>query len=240
MRAGCRIVQNALFVCGVFAVLSLFCADTAQALEEINLRGIVTDISGRPVTDAVISVYLTPDVRRVADFISAPTGTDGLYHVVAPPRKYWAVARIKTKVDGPLMLGDKHSGEPVMFELESGREAGMDFTVMDLKEAAQIKAKERKKLFRISGRIVDQSGAPVVPSYAIANKTERSAGIPDYLSAWVDDEGRYTLYLPPGKYFMGSAQDFPLDHYYYSSGETTIDADRSGVDVIIQSDTGKE
>ena len=241
MRAGYRTYKRTLFFCAACAVLSLFCAFDATALEEITLKGRVTDIAERPAEGAVVYVYVTPDAKRVADFISAPTGIDGQYHAVAPPGKYWAVARIKkSKSYGPLMPGDKHSGEPVMVELGPDSETEMDFTVMDLKEAAQTMAKEREELFRISGKIIDQSGAPVVPSYAIANKIERTGGIPDYLAAWVDKEGHYTLYLPPGKYYMGSAKDFPPDRYYYANGEITIEADMSDVNVIMQPDTGKD
>lgn len=196
-------------------------------------RGRVSDVDGRAVEGARIFVYGAPEVRRSADFISAPTDKDGLFRMVLPPGKFWSIARLKKgEAYGPLMPGDKHSGEPVEIELASGGEVSMDFTVADLKEAQKKKTREREGAVKISGKIVDKNGAPVKGAYAVANRTEKVSGIPEYVSAWVDAEGQYTLYLPRGKFHIGSAVEFPPERTSFMNGQIDVDADRSDFDIV--------
>ena len=219
-------------LCGAVCA-ALLCSGDVLALDSGVLKGRITDAAGRPAEGVVVSLYNSPDTKRVAEFISAPTEKDGRYRVDASPGNYWVVARLKkTRVDGPLMPGDKHSGEPVEAEVAPGGEITMDFTVADLKEAAKVRTKEGEGLVRISGRIIDEKGAPVKEAYAIANKNGKTSGIPDYLSAWVDREGRYILHLPKGRYSIGGAVMFPPGKDYFVKGEMTVEADRSDVDII--------
>ncbi len=208
----------------------------ASAGDASVFKGKVSDVDGRAVEGARIFVYGAPEVRRSADFISAPTDKDGLFRMVLPPGKFWSIARLKKGEDyGPLMPGDKHSGEPVEIELASGSEVSMDFTVADLKEAQKKRTREREGAAKISGKIVDENGAPVRGAYAFANRSETVSGIPDYLSAWVDDEGRFALYLPRGKYCLGGAIMFPPGQSYVLQGEMTFDGDKSGVTIVLTS-----
>lgn len=182
---------------------------------------------------ARLFVYDSPAVRRPADFMCGPTGKEGLFRLVLPPGKYWAVARVKkTEGYGPLMPGDKHSGEPAEIDLAAGREVNQDFIVADLREAGKIKTRDREGPVKITGRVIDEKGSPITNGYAIANRTEKISGIPDYVSAWVDVEGRYTLYLPPGKYYLGSAVTFPPDQPLSLKGPVMLNADRSNLDII--------
>ena len=197
------------------------------------LTGKVMDIEGRPVEGARLFLYDTPEVRRSASFISAPTGPDGTYRLIVTPGRYWSMARLK-KMDGygPLMAGDKHSGDPAEIELAEGQEMSRDFTVADLKDARRMRSKDREGPVTISGRIVDQKGLPVRGAYAIANRTEKTGGLPDYVSAWSDADGRYSLSLPPGRYYLGSALSFPPDERaVFLKGQVAIDAGRSDLDI---------
>jgi hypothetical protein len=150
-----------------------------------------------------------------------------------PHGKYWLVARLKkSKEYGPLMVGDRHSGDPEEIEIEPDSEVNMDFVVADLKEAIKMKREAVDRPFRISGKIIDKKGEPVTGAYAVAYKTKEMSRFPDYLSAWVDTEGRYTLYIPDGNYYIGGALTFPPDNNYFIHGEITVSSDESGIDIV--------
>jgi hypothetical protein len=127
-----------------------------------------------------------------------------------PPGTYWAVARLRTgETYGPLKPGDKHSGDPVEIELALGEVLDQNFTVVDIRETARLKKKTREDYVSIRGRVLDRNNMPVEKMYVIANKDKKCSGIPDYLSAWTDRTGSFTLYVPRGKYSIGYASSFP-------------------------------
>ncbi len=227
-----RLCLFSLFVY-LFALAAPAAGPDALAAEKSLLTGKVSDAAGRPVEGAMVFVYANASVRRSADFMSPPTDSDGVYRVFLPAGRYWAVARLKkTEGVGPLMPGDKHSGDPVEVDLTSENETGVDFTVADLKEAMGMREKPREGSVRITGRITDEKGSPLVGVYAVVCKRKELSGMPDYLSAWVDDDGRYALYIPKGKYYLGSAVAVPPGDSYVASGEITADADKDGVDIV--------
>jgi hypothetical protein len=76
---------------------------TARAAETSVFKGTVSDVDGKAVEGAMIYVYNSPEVRRAAEYISAPTGKDGVFRIVMPPGEYWAVARLK-KAEGLLTV----------------------------------------------------------------------------------------------------------------------------------------
>jgi protocatechuate 3,4-dioxygenase beta subunit len=169
----------ARYMCALFLVLSAWQGITAEqrtasAEEASVLKGRVSDADGRAVEGAKIFVYDSPDVRRPANFISAGTDKGGMFRMTVSPGRYWVVARLKKTEDyGPLLPGDKHSGEPVEGEIASRSEITMDFIVADLKEAIKIKTKSRERHVKISGRIIDEKGFPVVNFYALASRNEK-------------------------------------------------------------------
>jgi hypothetical protein len=233
-----------LCLCFLFLYLFSWAAPAAGpaalAAEKSLLTGKVSDGAGRPVEGAMVFVYGNPSVRRSADFMSPPTDPDGVYRIFLPPGRYWTVARLKkTEGVGPLMPGDKHSGDPVEVDLISENGAVVDFTVVDLREAIRMREKPREGAVRISGRIVDEKGVALAGVYAVAGRRERVSGIPEYLSAWVGDDGRYTLYVPKGKYHLGSAAAFPQGESYVGSGEIAADADKEGVDIVRKTGKGR-
>ncbi len=134
---------------------------------------------------------------------------------------------------GPLMPGDKHSGEPMEIEV-SGDAALADFTVADLKEAAGlIKRKTREDYLKITGRILGRDGKPARGVYAIASTTRSISEIPEYLSSWTDETGRYTLYLPRGKYYLGCSDFFPPGSRAAFTREMLIQGDKDDLDIIL-------
>lgn len=208
----------------------------AVAQQNTMLSGTVTGADGKALEGVLVFVYAGPDVHRSADFTSPPTDRDGRYRMTVPPGRYWAVARLK-KIEGfgPLMPGDRHSGEPREVEIGPGQDVEMDLVVADLKEAMRAKRKDREGPVRISGRILDDNGGPVRGAYAVANRTAKIVGMPDYLSAWTDEQGRYTLVVPRGLYSVGSATTFPPGDDLVIFETVTADADRAGLDIIRRS-----
>jgi len=223
-------------LCVLLAMAMLPCAPGASAVaaEPTVLQGQVSDVDGRAVEGARVFAYDDADVRRPANFISGTTDAKGSFRMTLVPGKYWLVARLKKGEEyGPLMPGDKHSGEPMVLDIASGRETSANFTVADLREARKLHARDRERPLKITGRIIDVSGAPVAKAYAVAHGSSTIEGIPDYLSAWVDAEGRYTMFVPPGTYFIGSASVFPPGRNYFLQGKITADSDRAGLDIIV-------
>ena len=175
--------------------------------EQFLLNGRVVDASGNPVEDAEVFAYDSATTRRPADFISARTGKDGTFSLSLPRGKYWTVARVrKGEKYGPLLPGDRHSGEPAEVEPGSGPELKKDFVVADIREVAQNRQKTREDYFRLSGRIVDRSGKAVKNAYVCVSGED---DIPAFISRWTDESGEYSLYLPPGKHSVRAAAQFP-------------------------------
>jgi hypothetical protein len=130
------------------------------------------------------------------------------------------------------MPGDKHSGDPVETDVAPGAGTELDFVVADLSEALKLHARERVGPARLQGRIVDEKGVPVKGAYAIAHRRDKILRVPDFLSAWVGDDGRYTLFLPRGRYYIGSAVKFPPGDDYLVDRQMTVDADTADVDIV--------
>lgn len=199
------------------------------------LSGKVTDVSGKPVADAEVYVYNTSNTRRPADFISAPTGSSGLYQVAVPPGTYWVVARLRKGEEkfGPLLPGDKHSGAPLEIEIRAGDNWEEDFIVSDLEETSKLAVKFDTSFVKIKGQLLTENGEPIADAYAFANRTEAPKRIPDYVSAWTGSDGWYTLFLPPGTYYFGLATEFPPGKETVPFQEVEIDKSDKNINIII-------
>ena len=198
----------------LFLLLCLFTLlispGTGYASGTFILQGNITTLGGEPAQDAEIYLYGTKNTRRPADFISPKTGPEGTYRMIWPTGTYWAVARIKKgERFGPLMPGDRHSGEPVQIVTDGEPQVNRDFVVADMQELAQKREKSRGDLLTLSGRVTDPSGNGVAGAYVYARTGRITATLPDYVSSWTDLSGRYHLKLPAGHYFLGSATAFP-------------------------------
>ncbi|RII26164.1 MAG: carboxypeptidase regulatory-like domain-containing protein [Geobacter sp.] len=193
-------------VCVLALSLNGFAAETSR------LKGTVLDSEGRPAEGAKLFIYGSSNVKRQADFISPMSGSDGRMLITLPAGRYWAVARLKKDGNyGPLMPGDKHSGEPVEIDMEAGRDTEASFVVADIREVGQKKRADTANSVRLWGRVVDAQGNPVANAYVFANREKDVDYVPDYLSPWTDETGNYSLSIPAtGRYFVGSVRQFPL------------------------------
>ena len=199
------------------------------------LEGRILDISEQPVKNSEVYVFDSPDVKRPADFISNRTVEDGRYSVQLPSGNYWAVAIFRKGGGrfGPLGPSDKHSGDPVAFEIAADGSRSMDFMVVNLREAARKHEKRSDELIKVTGRVVNQSGAPVQIAYAMAHKMQQFGNLPDYISAWTDEQGVYTLYLPPGRYFLGASVGFPPKNGYNLYLDQQFVGDTEKIDLVV-------
>lgn len=193
------------------AILCLAAAAPTIAAENPPLlKARVFDIEGRCMEGAKLFIYDSSNVRRPAQFITSLSDRAGLIQIAVPSGKYWVVARYKADGKyGPLMPGDKHSGEP--FEVDmTGGSAEADFVVADIRELGQKKRAGATEALRLKGRVLDTEGVAVTQALVYANRTQESSDLPDYVSAWTGDDGRYEIYLPPESvYYLGVSRQFP-------------------------------
>ena len=193
------------------ALMALFFYGTATIAESAVIRATIKDVNNKPAEGVKIFLYESTNVRKPADFISEVSNIQGKAVVTVPKGKYWAVARLKKGVlYGPLMPGDKHSGEPIEIDCSDDVETNAEFVVADIREVGQKRRTNNAETVRLSGRLLDKDGNPVAHAYAFAHGSREIEYIPEFLSTWTDQSGNYTLYLPSkGRFFVGAAQQFP-------------------------------
>lgn len=219
----------------------LLFASRATGESPLIFKGLVVDGAERPVAGAEVLVFDSADVKRPADYISEKTGADGLFLLQLRPGRYWtmAVQRTSGAKIGPLAPTDRYSGSPLVFEGKAGQEVNSDFTVMELKEAALLNRKRNDELIRVTGRILNVRGQPVAGAYVLAGPAPRGDW-PAYLSAWTEADGRYTIFLPKGKIFIGTSRIFSSGNGYHLAKEVDFVNDAVGVDLIIGDATPAE
>jgi hypothetical protein len=203
--------RTALSLLLVFSLTTLYCyPSTGEASANFVLKGRIIDVDGKPVEGGEIFVYDNTQTRRPADFISPITGRDGLYRIEIPAGRYWVVARVRSGARyGPLMSGGRHSGEAREIEAAAGQELALDFTVADVREMARNLRKSNDDYRSVGGRILDKNGRPVRGAYAFVRREKDGARLPDFISAWSAEDGRYTLHLPSGRYHLGASTAYP-------------------------------
>jgi hypothetical protein len=219
----------------MFLLVPMFlpAAPATGADDTFTLQGVISGISGEPVRDAELYIYGTPNTRRPADFISPKTGSNGAYRLILPKAVYWGVARIKKgERYGPLMPGDRHSGEPVRIDPDADAAMTLNFTVADMQELAKKREKERDELIEISGTITRDGKA--VTAYAFARTGKIAATLPEYFSGWTDESGRYSIKLQPGHYHIGCATDFPPANGSEGGREIDVTAGKLPVAINLQ------
>jgi hypothetical protein len=229
------VILHSWLVFSLIFAFSLSSNRVGMAAETALLKGKVTDFEGKPVEDAMIFIYQSPNTMRQPDFVSPKSDKEGRFSISLPPGRYWAVARVRKGDEvGPVLSGGKHSGEPAEIDMAGMGDFEEDFIVADIREVARMSARTRQEVVLISGKIVDSNGSLVKMAYALANRSDGFSGMPDYLSGWTDETGYYKLYLPRGKYYVGASTIYPPDkgsHIGYK--EITIEGDTSDIDIII-------
>jgi hypothetical protein len=233
-----KIIKIILIIC-----MTLVVPGMADSLERSILSGSVLDVKGNAVRGAEIHLYDSSDTGRAADFISGDTDAEGRFSVALPRGRYWAVARVSQGQEyGAIMPEDRYSGEPVVVDIERAGSFEQNFMVMNLIESAQMMQKKREDYFIVKGRIVDKNGVPVGNMYVFANRGIDMREFPDYISAWSNDKGKYSLHMPEGRYYVGYAAEFPPVMQNKMLVEIEVQNDREGFDVIadfIQEDVQK-
>lgn len=216
-----------------FLLLILLLPPAFAAAGSLSLKGRILDGGGRPVSGAEVYVFNSADVKRPADFISEKTGSDGHFQLALPPGRYWtmAIQRQGEARVGPLGPADLFSGEPLLFEGEADKQVVNDFTIISLKEAALRNRKRNEELIKVTGLIIDSAGVPVAGAYAMADSSPKGQ-LPLYLSTWSEADGRYTLFLPKGKIFLGVARVFPPGNDYHLDREADFNDDAVGEDLV--------
>ncbi|MBU0486091.1 MAG: DUF4198 domain-containing protein [Proteobacteria bacterium] len=228
------IYHGLLFGCLALGFLFL-AATTGSAMENFVLEGQIIDLNAKPVAGAEVYLFKTANVKRPADFISNRTTENGLFNLQVPTGKYWALAVYRKGGGkfGPLLKGDKHSGEPVIINSVDRRQMSVDFTVLDLREAAWQNQKKNEGLVKVSGLILNSSGQPVNMAYVMADQHRLFGSLPKYFSAWTGDDGSYVIYLPRGVFYLGASTGFPPENDYYLEKEIKLENDAIGVDLTI-------
>jgi hypothetical protein len=58
--------------------------------------------------------------------------------------------------------------------------------------------------------------------------------MPDYFSAWTGKDGRFTIYLPNGRFYLGVARDFAPEQTYAATTELVAGPDSAGKDLVLR------
>jgi len=198
--------------------------------------GRVIDVSRQPVANAAIFIYNSSNIRRPADYISPATDPTGAFRLTLPAGHYWAVARARQGEEkyGPLLPGDRHSGAPLETDIRSGETVEEEFIVADLRETSQLEVKLDTSFLQIAGVLLTTQGEPLANAYAYARREASGRGIPEFISAWTDDSGRYTLFLPAGTYWLGLARTFPPDPETVPWQKVVIDNPANNINIVLQ------
>lgn len=229
MKRGCIFLFSLLFLAMLLPVSPARGAD-----DTFTLQGVISGIAGGPVKDAELYIYGTANTRRPADFISPKTGSSGAYRMILPKAVYWGVARIKKgERYGPLMPGDRHSGEPVRIDPETDTVLTLDFTVADMQELAQKREKGRAELIEVSGSLT-RDGKAVADAYVYAKTGKIALVPPEYFSNWTDESGSFSIKLPPGHYHIGFDTEFPPAASGESIQEIDVTAGKLPVAIHLQ------
>ena len=211
-------------------------SSVAFAQENGTFSGRILDVAQQPVAGAAVFVYTSANIRRAADYISPATAGDGVFQVTLPAGHYWVVARARKGEQqyGPLLTGDRHSGAPMEIDVKAGQAGQEDFVVADLKETSRLAVKLDTSFLQIEGTLRSKDGKPLANGYAFARRDKAGKGIPEYVSAWSDENGKYTLFLPPGTYWLGLAYQFPPPAEIVPAQKMTIDKPAKNINIVYQ------
>ena len=192
----------------LFVLVVLAALVTQAGAEEMVLRARMVDANGKPVTGAEVFLYVSPDVRRPADFISPKGGSDGRTELRVPAKQYHAVARLRSgDYYGPLGGSDRHSGDPLVIEPAPSQD--LEFVLYDIREAAKRRQKSEIRVRKVRVSVVDADGKGVPEAYVTAATGKETGNLPAYVSAGADAEGKTVIHLPPGDYAVAGWRGFP-------------------------------
>lgn len=229
-------MYNVLIALIILSIFLAFAGGPAIGQDTGVLAGRVVDVSQQPVAGASVFVYNSSNIRRPADYISPASDDAGAFRIALPAGHYWVMARARQGEEkyGPLLPGDRHSGAPLEMDIISGETVEEEFIVADLRETSQLEVKLDTSFLQIEGVLLTKGGEPLENAYAFARREAAGMGIPEYVSAWTDDSGRYTLFLPAGTYWLGLAQTFPPDPETLPWQKVVIDKPAENMNIVQQ------
>ncbi len=216
--------------------VSLFSVQPSYAEKKPLIKSTVVDVNGKPIQGAYIFFYDSPDTKRAVDLVSPVTDKKGFCQKEIPQGSYWVLARLKREGDfdmGPLMIEDKVSAEPKEIKVSTGEVLELKFTIMDLLDTIRTSTKQRNDLNRITGVIKNDNGEVQAKAFVFASSHNRPSLMPGYFSAWTGDDGRYTLFLPDGKYYLGISRSFAPNLKYQASHEITVSEDMADQELLL-------
>lgn len=220
----------------LFSVLFMAIAP-AKAEDKALVRGRIVDVNGQPVDGAYLFFYDSEDTKRAVDLVSPRTDKNGTCEKKIPASRYWVLARLKKRGDfdmGPLMIGDKFSGDPLVIDLQPGETRDLEMQVVDLLDTIRSSSKKREDLNKLSGLVVNEKGEALAGVFAFANRNSQAVTVPEYISAWTGADGRFTLYLPNGAYFLGASATFTPQQRYQAAAPATIETDKDSFTLVLE------
>lgn len=205
------IFAAAALLCGI---LVFGCAEAQKPMTEgpVNsgIEGQVIIANEGTAPGAFVYAYDSPynDMRVPTKLISPPAAEDGTYKLDLPPGSYYIVARKRVSGDprGYLVKGDyegKHKANPV--EVKPGRYTEANISIARL-EGAFLMAPYLPDTVEsgIKGKVFSEDGVPVRGAYVLVYTDGEMIGLPQHLSRPSDADGRYTVPLPPGTYYVSA------------------------------------
>jgi len=190
---------------------------------DTSLSGQVT-LDGKGLAGAFVYVYTEAAVDLMGPSYGAAveTDADGRFRIPLPAGEFWLAAR--KHLDGS-RLGEPKPGDltgqlaanPV--QLASGQNLDLGYFPVRVVDSERYRQRQHEGKFAVSdtaltGRAVDDDGAPVAGIYVFAYLDSRMVGKPTYISAPSGADGSYRLNLGRGgAYYLGarSAYGGPLE-----------------------------
>lgn len=237
----CYYGGNPVNISGPKKDLILKCAQVHSLQEKIDgnldraeLSGNIIDLNGRPLDHAYVYLFSVsdPDLRRMADIVSAPTLNDGSFSIKFDTAGYYFLMVRKRKnaeERGPLRTGDYYGyyyANPLEIKDKTRSyllieciEKKKDYLPVNLASVPAGRSAVR-------GRIIDKNGNPVSGVFAFTYKDEFITGKkPDYKSMITGEDGEYTILIEePGFYVLGARKTHggppePEDFFGFYKGE---------------------
>lgn len=186
---------------------------------------------GKGVANALVFVYpdLSAQFKGFGLGMSAPTDAEGRFELPLPAGSYYLVARVRHggSTAGPLRAGDLFGylpGNPVT--VGEGAVVKVAVPVIAVPEKISRQAATMFGHTRISGMIVDRSGAPLAGVQALLYADDAMLNRPLYVSQPSGADGRFQLSFPTGGNFYLAARSSlggtpaPGEFYGRYQGET--------------------
>lgn len=179
---------------------------------------------GKPLAGAFVYVYLDTTTQLIGPSYGdvVQTDADGHFQIGLPAGKYYLAAR--RRADGS-RLGEPHPGDlngtfadnPI--RLNSGQTRQLpDWNLTRVDAAIQQQRFSQGRFARsetaLTGRVIDDEGAPVSGVYVFAYLDARMVGKPTYISDPTGNDGSFRLNLGTGgAYYVGARSAFggPLE-----------------------------